>query len=98
MAILAEEAIAQGMTVRQLESTVRTRRDQPPPDENQQKQPSQKRALIEDLEERFAEALQTRVTIHEGRKKNTGRIVIRYYSVDDFDRVAEKLGVQLEEL
>ena len=57
-----------------------------------------KRPLIEDLEQRFAEALQTRVAIREGRKKNSGKIVIEYYGVDDFDRIAERLGVTLGDL
>ncbi len=53
-------------------------------------------AHVVDLEHRFEETLKTKVTIHEGRKKDTGRVVIEYFSLDDFDRIARKLGVMLD--
>jgi hypothetical protein len=34
------------------------------------------------------------VAIHPGRAKHSGRIVIDYYSLDDFDRIAGLLGVK----
>ncbi|MBN1342912.1 MAG: ParB/RepB/Spo0J family partition protein [Phycisphaerae bacterium] len=96
---LAQETVAEGHSVRHLEAAVRSRREEPSatPAAAPAK-PKKKRPLIEDLEQRFAEALQTRVSIKEGRKKNTGKIVITYFSLDDFDRVAERLGVDLEEI
>ncbi len=53
-------------------------------------------AHLQDLEQRFERAVKTKVTIHEGRKRGSGRITIEYYSLDDFDRIAEKLGVEGE--
>ncbi len=53
-------------------------------------------AHLRDLEERFERAVKTKVSIHEGRRKGSGRITIEYYSLDDFDRVASKLGVEAE--
>jgi len=53
-------------------------------------------AHLQDLEQRFERAVKTKVTIHEGRKRGSGRITIEYYTLDDFDRVAEKLGVEVE--
>ena len=48
-----------------------------------------KSAHIRDLEERLRRALGTRVRIAEGRGR--GKIVIEFYSNDDFDRILEKL-------
>jgi hypothetical protein len=36
------------------------------------------------------------VLIRDGKRKGTGRIIIEYYSLDDFDRIASVLGVTLE--
>ena len=55
-----------------------------------------KTAHLRDLEERFSLATGTKVAIQEGRRKDTGRIVIDYYSLDDFDRVAALLEVPPE--
>ncbi len=100
MTRLAAEVLHHGHSVRKLEVLVRKARDgngsatATPPEA-----PSPgKRPLVQDLEERFSQSLGTRVTIQEGRKRNTGRIVITYYSVDDFSRVATQLGIDLDEL
>ena len=53
-------------------------------------------AHIVDLQRRFEEAIKTKVSIHEGKKKGSGRITIEYYSLDEFDRLATLLGVELE--
>lgn len=50
-------------------------------------------AHVRDLQQRFEQAVKTKVTIREGRRKGTGRIVIEYFSLDDFDRIASLLGV-----
>ena len=48
---------------------------------------------ILDLEERLTRRLGTRVSIHPGRAKNTGKIVVDYYSLEDFDRIGSALGL-----
>ncbi|MFH1109318.1 MAG: hypothetical protein V1790_09010 [Planctomycetota bacterium] len=53
-------------------------------------------AHLRDLEQRFERAVKTKVTIHEGRRKGSGRITIEYFSLDDFDRIANMLGVEEE--
>jgi len=53
-------------------------------------------AHLQDLEQRFERAVKTKVTIHEGRKRGSGRITIEYYTLDDFDRIATKLGVNID--
>ena len=45
------------------------------------------------LESRLERACGTKVTIEEGKRKGRGKIVIEYYSLDDFERGMEKLGV-----
>ena len=53
-------------------------------------------AHLRDMEQKFERALKTRVNIKEGRKKGSGKIVIEFFTLDDFDRVAERLGVAAE--
>jgi ParB family chromosome partitioning protein len=53
-------------------------------------------AHLRDLEQRFERAVKTKVVIHEGRRKGSGRITIEYFSLDDFDRIAGMLGVEGE--
>ncbi|HOW18748.1 MAG TPA: hypothetical protein PLC79_06895, partial [Phycisphaerae bacterium] len=55
-----------------------------------------KRPHVRDLEQQFVRALGTKVEILESRKKGAGRIVIHYFTLDDFDRVAERLGIRWE--
>jgi ParB family chromosome partitioning protein len=52
-----------------------------------------KRAQVRDLEARFTRALGTKVEIRESARKGRGRILIHYFSLDDFDRVMERLGL-----
>ena len=96
---LALQSVADGFSVRRLEALVRSLKEgAQEPEASEGRGPRPKRPLIADLEQRFAEALGTRVTIREGRKKNTGKITIEYYSLDDFDRITERLGVPSEEV
>lgn len=52
------------------------------------------RPAIRDLEARLSGTVGTRVRVQEGRKRNTGRIVVEYYSLDDFDRITNLLGLR----
>ena len=94
---LAESSAHNDLSVRALEEIVRrekTRRGRPKPGEVGAKDP--RAAHLRDLQQRFEEAVKTKVTIHQGKRKGTGRIVIEYYSLDDFDRIAAMLGVNAE--
>jgi ParB family chromosome partitioning protein len=51
-----------------------------------------KAAHVRDLESRFREALGTKVTLEEGSKPGSGRIVIEFYNHDDLDRILAKLS------
>jgi ParB family chromosome partitioning protein len=48
---------------------------------------------VQDLERRLTERLGVRVRIRPGRKKNRGKLVIDYYSLEDFDRLLEAFGL-----
>jgi ParB family chromosome partitioning protein len=56
----------------------------------------QARPAVADIEQRLSTILGTRVQIHEGRRRHTGRVVIEYYTLDDFQRITERLGVTEE--
>jgi ParB family chromosome partitioning protein len=92
----AKQAINLGLSVRALEKLVRDRvnaresASQPAGDKDA------KRPQIRALEEAFTRQLGTKVQIEESRRKGNGKLIIHYYSLDDFDRVAERLGIHSE--
>ncbi len=94
---LAPKVVAEGLSVRQLEQLIS------PPAKSPQKAPQadgqgarRKPPYLLDLEEQLAEAVGTRVKIMPGRAKHAGRIVVDFYSLDDFDRITAKLGLQVQ--
>lgn len=46
------------------------------------------------VEEELSKALGQRVRLYPGRRKNSGRIVISYGNLDEFDQIATRLGVK----
>ena len=52
---------------------------------------------VVDLERRMQESLGTRVQIQARRRSHSGRIVIDYYSLDEFERLAARMGVDVAE-
>ncbi len=56
---------------------------------------SNKPPYIADLEGQLTTAVGTRVEIKPARAANTGRIVVDYYSLDDFDRITGALGAKI---
>ena len=94
---LAEAAMWKELSVRALEAIVRREkeRDAESPAATPEA-PRLQSVHLRDLEQRFEQAVKTKVTIHEGQRKGSGRIIIEYYSLDDFDRIASALGVRLE--
>ena len=85
---LGRRVVAEGLSVRKLEELVSQTDKKSKPAPAPGKPP-----YVLDAENRLTEAIGTRVTILPARAKNTGRIVVEYYSLDDFDRIAESLGV-----
>lgn len=88
---IASLAVRRNLSVRQVERLV-----QDPAEAG--KPPREKTRAIDahlaDLEEAFRKSLGLHVTLHPGKRKNSGRVVIRYASLEEFDQIAERLGGQ----
>lgn len=91
--LLAERVVAEDWSVRQLEGAVAALKkgEKPAP------KVKMARPAVQDLEERLSTAIGTRVQIKEGRKRHAGRLVIDYYSLDDFQRIVARLGLVEED-
>ena len=90
---MALRVIAKGLSVRDLEGMV----DREKPEDGKDRRGRKRRAkapYVVDLEERLSQAIGTRTTIVPGRNSHTGRIVVEYYSLDDFDRITAALGLR----
>ena len=97
---LADRAIKQGLSVRQVEQLARqTGNGKAGGGGEGASEPSRgqvRSAYLADLEQQIAEQLQTKVHIRPGRKKGSGKLTIEFYSLDQFDALLEKLGVKTE--
>ncbi|MBI4718731.1 MAG: ParB/RepB/Spo0J family partition protein [Planctomycetes bacterium] len=94
-AALAEDAMTADLSVRALEERVRREKAQP---DKLPSQPAVRRPPhLADLERRFEQAVKTKVRIYEGRRKGSGRIVLEYYTLDDFDRISALLQVPADD-
>jgi len=93
----ARQAMDEGMSVRGLEKLVREKLQARASASTQTAARAEdKRPQIAALEQAFVRTLGTKVDIHESRRKGSGKIVIHYHSLDDFDRITERLGVTAE--
>ncbi|MEE9298222.1 MAG: ParB/RepB/Spo0J family partition protein [Acidimicrobiia bacterium] len=85
---IAERAAEEDWSVRQVEDAVREYRDEPEPTRRGGRKASsgERPAQIVALEERLADTLGTSVRIDYG-KRGGGRMVIRFGSIDDLERI-----------
>ncbi len=91
---LAFRVVQQGLSVRQTEQIVAHSKSPKSSKKTAEKSPN-----ILDLEQQMTRALSTKVQIVPSRKKDSGKVVIEYYSLDDFDRILEHIcGQEREEL
>jgi ParB family chromosome partitioning protein len=81
---LANKVIRQGWSVRQLERTVQRLQHGVRPRRAPGRRQSPEAA---GLERELGELLGTKVRIEESAKAGSGRIVVDYYTLDDFDRI-----------
>ena len=96
---LAEMAVKQELSVRAIEEIIRQGRKLAESGEERGEQTRAERmrsAHLRDMEQKFERVLKTKVAITEGKRKGTGRIVIDFFTLDDFDRVAGALGISVE--
>ena len=91
---LAAKAVADGLSVRQLEELLGPNK---PATAKETPSATHKPAYIHDLEQQLTDVVGTRVLIQPGRRKHSGRIVLEYYTLDDFDRIAGSLGLETSE-
>jgi ParB family chromosome partitioning protein len=85
---LAKRTIRDGLSVRQLERVVqRAVQDAAGPAAAVPGSTRSASSQVVALENELRGLLGTKVRIEEGRKPGTGRIVVDYYSYDDFDRI-----------
>jgi ParB family chromosome partitioning protein len=91
---LANRALAGRLSVREVERLVRLALAAS--DDKKQKQIIEKPAHIKDLEEKIRTKLGTKVNIQAHKNGQRGRIIIEFYSLDEFDSIAQMLGVTSE--
>jgi len=92
---LANRAMAGRLSVREVERLVRkhlvdTGRTKPTA--------KIKPAHIVDLEDKLGSQLGTKVTIETRKKGQRGKIIIEFYSLDEFDSITERIGLACEDL
>jgi ParB family chromosome partitioning protein len=85
---LAREIMERGLSVREAEAAAGGKRLPAP--KGGTRAPREQPPHLRALEERLADCLGTRVRIVEGKRK--GKIVIEFYSNDDFERILEVVG------
>lgn len=91
---LAERAIKEGMSVRQVEAAVKALRAGGKPVEPTGK--AVRAAYLDDLERQIGQQLSTKVQIKTARKKGAGTLSIDFYNIDQFDELLGKLGVETQ--
>jgi len=91
---LANRAMAGRLSVREVERLVRRYLAGTNQTSNT---PRSKAPHITDLEHKLASQLGTKVSIDTRKNGQRGRILIEFYSLDEFDGIMEKLGLVCEE-
>ncbi|NLH15676.1 MAG: ParB/RepB/Spo0J family partition protein [Phycisphaerae bacterium] len=88
---IANRAMAGHLSVREVERIVR--RYANGEISKKKVQDTTKSPHISDLEKRLQEVLGTKVQIRSNQKSHRGRIIIDFYSIDEFERIANKMGL-----
>jgi len=86
---VARMALRRNLSVRQVELLAKE------PAETEQCAPQPPRGAdthLSNLEQAMSKAIGLPVRLLPGKKKNSGRLVIRYNSLEEFDRIADKIG------
>ena len=83
---VAERVAREGLSVRQVEHLT----GPAAPRKTKRAGPA-KGPEVRDLEARLREALGTKVSVEQGARPGTGKIVIEFYSQDDLDRILARL-------
>jgi ParB family chromosome partitioning protein len=89
---LANRAMAGRLSVREVERLVRKYIEG---SKTAKAEPASKPAHIVDLENKLRESLGTKVRIDTNKKGQKGKIIIDFYSLDDFDKLADRIGIEM---
>lgn len=85
--LLAQKVVFEGLSVRQLEETVKNLKE--PKMTNKKEKKEDKSAIwINDIEEKFKNFFQTKVQVKHSNS-NKGKIIVEYYSNDELDRILD---------
>lgn len=95
-ASLAQRCVREGWSVRALEQAVRKlgQGGLAEPKARDTPAPAVRAAWLRDLEAQLTAGLEAPVRVSPGRKKGTGTVTLEYRSLEDFDRLVQRLGVQ----
>lgn len=87
---LANKALAGRLSVREVEKFV-----QQLTNSNPDNQPTQKSMppYLSDLQRRLTDSLGTKVTINANKTGQKGKLIIDFYSLDEFDAITKRLGL-----
>jgi ParB family chromosome partitioning protein len=94
---VAESAVRGDWSVRALEREVQRLND-PSDQVPRGTQSNRRRSNIESLERKLSRALGTDVAIQTGKKPNTGKMTIAFYSIEQFEGLASRMGVNTTDL
>ena len=85
---LARRIAQRGVTVRQVEKVIDALLNPKPV---KKAKPRKRDPNVREIEDDLRRRLGTKVQIQEGSKPNSGRLIIEYYSLDDFDRILQAI-------
>lgn len=88
---LARKAVRRNLSVRQVEQLACET-----PKQRSQEEPQRIAATahLKDVARALSRATGLKVSLHAGKRKNSGRVVLYYNNLDEFDQLAEKLGAK----
>ncbi len=95
---LAGRAVREGLSVRQVERLARQLAGDGAaagPTKLPKGAIAGKSAYFRDLEKQISQQLGTKVHLNPSRKKGAGRLTIEFYSLDEFDAIMNRLGVEV---
>jgi ParB family transcriptional regulator, chromosome partitioning protein len=88
---LANLVLLQGLSVRNLERTIKTGIKPPAPPS-----PTTPMPHIQDLEKQIARQIGLRVQVRPAARKGRGRMIVHYATLDQFDELLNRLGVKVD--
>ena len=96
-ATLAESAVRGDWSVRSLEREVQ-RLSEADIDVPRGTPASRRRSNIDALERKLSQAIGTEVKIQTGKKPNTGKLLISFYSLEQFEGIVSRMGVKASQV